>query len=483
MLINKTYVKKDFGCAAKMKSLRIGIRKPWKPENHMNRKKATQTREKRLKEQRKMKSKIGIWIILLLAGTVAQAFGADKLDTGDTAWMIVSTALVMMMTPAGLALFYGGMSRYKNLLNTFAMTIVSYCLGSIIWVLWGYTLAFGPDMAGMVGGLSNFMLMGIGVDSVSGTIPTYVFVVFQMTFAGITVALILGSIVDRMKFSSWIVFTVLWLTFVYSPVCHWAWGGGWMAKMGALDFAGGTVVHINAGVAGLVLSLVLGKRKGYGKEAMFPSSITLTALGAAMLWFGWFGFNAGSELAADGLAASAFLVTNTSAATAALAWMFAEWIYNKRPTVLGIASGIVAGLVAITPAAGFVNMQFSLLIGLVAGILGFYSVAIMKAKIGYDDSLDAFGVHGMCGIWGAIATGLFASPFINSAGTGLFYGNPKQLWIQIVSILGTAIYSGIATLIIVYITKALTNGIRVDDESELGGLDHAIHGERGFEIE
>ena len=414
---------------------------------------------------------------------ISSAFAADGLDTGDTAWMIVATALVMVMTPAGLALFYGGMSRYKNLLNTYAMTFVAYCLGSVIWVMWGYTLAFGPDLAGVVGGLDNTFLRGIGVDSLSGTIPTLVFVVFQMTFAAITVALVLGSVVDRMKFSAWIVFTILWLTFIYSPIAHWVWGGGWMAEMGALDFAGGTVVHINAGVAGLVLSYSLGKRLGYGKTPMFPSSVSLTALGAALLWFGWFGFNAGSELAADGIAASAFLVTNTSAAMGALGWMFAEWLINKKPTLLGIASGVVAGLVAITPAAGFVGLGSSLLIGLIAGVLGFFSVAILKNKIGYDDSLDAFGVHGMCGIWGALATGLFANPAINEIGTGLFFGNPGQVAIQAISIVGTIVYTAIGTLIVIFVTKALTGGIRVSEEDEILGLDSAIHGERAFEIE
>jgi len=413
----------------------------------------------------------------------SSAFAADVLNTGDTAWMIVATALVMVMTPAGLALFYGGMSRYKNLLNTLAMTFVAYCLASVIWMMWGYTLAFGPDQAGLVGGPENLFLRGIGVNSLSGTIPTYVFVMFQMTFAGITVALVLGSIVDRMKFSSWIVFTVLWLTVVYSPVCHWAWGGGWMSKMGALDFAGGTVVHINAGVAGLVLALIIGKRVGYGKEAMFPSGISLTALGAALLWFGWFGFNAGSELAADGVAASAFLVTNTSAAMGALAWMFTEWLVSKKPTVLGLASGVVAGLVAITPAAGFVDMPASLIIGLVAGVLGFYSVAVLKQKLGYDDSLDAFGVHGMCGVWGALATGIFANPAITEGAKGLVFGNAKQLWIQAISIAGTAGYSAIATLIVVFITRLITGGLRVDEENEILGLDNTIHGERAFEID
>ena len=420
---------------------------------------------------------------LLLLISSSSAFAAEAIDTGDTAWIIVATALVMVMTPAGLALFYGGMSRYKNLLNTYAMTFVAYCLGSVVWVMWGYSLAFGPDMAGVVGGLNHAFLAGIGVDSISGTIPTLVFVVFQMTFAAITVALVLGSVVDRMKFSSWIVFTVLWLTFIYSPIAHWVWGGGWMGSMGALDFAGGTVVHINAGVAGLVLSYMVGKRLGYGKTPMFPSSVSLTALGAALLWFGWFGFNAGSELAADGIAASAFLVTNTSAAMGALGWMFAEWLINKKPTLLGLASGVVAGLVAITPAAGFVGLISSLIIGGVAGVLGFFSVAILKAKIGYDDSLDAFGVHGMCGIWGALATGLFANPAINELGTGVFFGNPGQLFIQAVSIVGTIVFTAVGTLVVVYVTKAITGGLRVSEEEEVLGLDNAIHGERAFEIE
>jgi Amt family ammonium transporter len=425
-----------------------------------------------------------LWTAAILCGIpFSSAVASEGLNSGDTAWIIVSTALVMMMTPAGLALFYGGMSRYKNLLNTFAMTFVAYCLASVVWMLWGYSIAFGPDKAGITGSLANFSLAGIEVDSLSGSIPTYVFALFQMTFACITVALVLGAVVDRMKFSAWIVFTILWVTLIYCPIAHWVWGGGWMGDMGALDFAGGTVVHINAGVAGLVLSLIVGKRIGYGKEAMFPSSIALTGLGAALLWFGWFGFNAGSQLAADGVAGSAFLVTNTSAAMGALAWMFAEWLVNKKPTMLGLASGIVAGLVAITPAAGFVNMPASLIIGLGAGLLGFVSVTKLKHKLGYDDSLDAFGVHGMCGIWGALATGLFANPAINEAGRGLFYGNPKQLWIQFVSIVATAVFTGVGTLMITYITKLVTGGLRVNEEEEIMGLDNSLHGERAFEIQ
>ena len=432
-----------------------------------------------------MKKRCSFGLIALASLLPFSSAGAAEaaLNSRDTAWMIVSTALVMLMTPAGLALFYGGMSRYKNLLNSLAMTFVAYCLASVVWVAWGYSLAFGPDKGGVIGGLDFLFLSGITPASIEGTIPANVFALFQMTFACITVALVLGSIVDRMKFSAWILFTVLWVTFVYCPVAHWVWGKGWMASIGALDFAGGTVVHINAGVAGLVLALVLGKRIGFGREAMFPSSIALTALGAALLWFGWFGFNAGSALVADGLAGSAFLVTNTSAAAAALAWMFAEWGVNKKPTVLGIASGAVAGLVAITPAAGFVGLGAAILIGAAAGGVGFFSVARLKLKLGYDDSLDAFGVHGMCGTLGALATGLFADPAVNAAGAGLFYGNPRQFLIQLASILATAAFTAVATLALVYLTKALAGGLRVEEENERIGLDSAVHGERAFEIE
>ncbi len=431
----------------------------------------------------KLKSVMISGVLVLLSFSSAMAGTSKVLNPGDTAWVLVATALVMMMTPAGLALFYGGMSRYKNILNTFAMILATYCLISIIWVGWGYSLAFGKSSSPFIGSMKYLFLSGINVNSLSGTIPTLLFVLFQMTFACITPALIIGSIVGRMKFSSWIVFTILWVTFVYCPVCYWVWGGGWIAKMGALDFAGGTVVHINAGIAGLVLCLVLGKRDGYGKEAMFPSSVTFTALGAGLLWFGWFGFNAGSALAANGIAVSAFLTTNTAAAMGAIAWMAAEWIHDKHPTVLGIVSGIVAGLVGITPAAGFVTLSGALIIGFGAGIIGFLSVTVMKHKFGYDDSLDAFGVHGICGMWGAIATGFLASPFITKGAAGLFYGNPKQVWIQFISIVATIGFSGIGTLVVIYITKALTRGIRVEREDEVMGLDTSFHGERGFEID
>ncbi len=420
-------------------------------------------------------------IILLSA---AGAFADDgSINSGDTAWIIVSTALVMMMTPAGLALFYGGMSRYKNLLNTFAMTLVAYCLASVIWVGWGYSLAFGESSNLFIGNLNHLFLKGIGVNSVSGTIPTLIFVLFQMTFACISIALILGAVVDRMKFSSWIVFTVLWVTFVYAPVCNWAWGGGWMHHIGALDFAGGNVVHINAGVSGLVLALFVGKRRGYGKEPMFPSSVAFTAIGAGLLWFGWFGFNAGSELAADGVAASAFMVTNTAAAVAGLSWLFVEWKISGKPTLLGLASGAIAGLVGITPAAGFVSLGGAMVIGLVAGALGYFGVAVLKVKLGYDDSLDAFGIHGVCGMWGALATGLFANPAVTEGAAGLFFGNPGQVWTQFLSIIGTIAFSAIATTIVIFVTKILTNGLRVEKDDELQGLDNALHGERAFEIE
>jgi Amt family ammonium transporter len=409
---------------------------------------------------------------------------AQKIDSGNTAWMIVATALVMLMTPAGLALFYGGMTRSKNILNTIAMNFLAYCVASIIWIFWGYTLAFGTDISGIIGSLEHSFLMGISVNDVwsTGNIPTLLFVAFQMTFAAITVALISGAIIERVKFQFWLLFTVFWLTFVYSPIAHWVWGGGFLSKLGALDFAGGTVVHINAGIAGLVLALLVGKRKDYGKKAILPSSVVLTVLGAVLLWFGWFGFNAGSELAADGIAANAFLVTNTAAALGAISWMITEWIIYKKPTLLGAASGVVAGLVAITPAAGFVDVFGSIVIGVISGILGFIGVFWLKKKFGYDDSLDTFGVHALNGIWGAVATGIFANPSVNPAGKGLLYGNATQVLIQIEAVLATIVYTAILTGILYFIVSLITKGARVDDESETTGLDEAIHGERGFEL-
>ena len=420
--------------------------------------------------------------LLVFLSVPSVTFAANKaINSGDTAWMLTSTALVMIMTPAGLSLFYGGMSRGKNILNTMGLSLMAYAVVSVVWVMWGYSLSFGNDIHGLIGSLQYLFMSGIGVKTLSGSIPTFVFVSFQMTFAAITVGLISGSVVERLKFSSWIVFTVLWVTFVYAPVAHWVWGGGWLSNLGTLDFAGGTVVHINAGVAGLIFALMLGKRRGFRKIAMPPSSIVLTVLGAALLWFGWFGFNAGSELAADGLSGSAFLSTNTAAAIGAISWMSAEWIANKHPTMLGAASGAVAGLVAITPAAGFVNILGALVIGAVSGVLGWFGASYLKYRFDYDDSLDAFGVHGLNGIWGALATGIFADPAIGSA-KGLLYGDPNQLFIQFIAVLATIAYSALGTFVLVKITSAITNGLRVDDEEELKGLDIAIHTEKGFEL-
>lgn len=362
------------------------------------------------------------------------------------------------------------------------MSVMSYVLASIVWVICGYTLAFGTDIGGIIG-FDSFFMSGIKVTDLwaTGSIPVLLFAAFQMTFAGITVALISGALIERLKFSTWMLFIPLWIIAVYAPVAHWVWGGGFLSKDGVLDFAGGTVVHINAGVAGLVMAIMLGKRSDFGK-AMFPSSVTLTVLGASMLWFGWFGFNAGSELAADGIAASAFLVTNTAAAVAAVSWMIVEYITYKKFTLLGIASGIVAGLVAITPAAGFVDTAGALVIGLVAGIVAFYGVNGLKKALKYDDSLDAFGIHGLSGIWGAIATGIFANPEVNELGKGLLYGNPDQLFIQVEGVVVTALYTAIATAIVFKIVSILTGGARVESDEESQGLDEVAHGERAFTL-
>ncbi len=422
---------------------------------------------------------------LLLADdnvTTAAAAVAPKLDGANTAWVLMATALVMLMTPAGLALFYGGMTRGKNLLNTIAMSFTAYAIASVVWVLWGYSLAFGADVGGVIGSLTLF-LSDIKVTDIwaTGNIPTLLFVAFQMTFAAIAVALASGSVIERFKITTWMIFVVIWITIVYAPIAHMVWGGGMLAKDGALDFAGGTVVHINAGVAGLVLAIMLGKRKDFGK-AMFPSSVTLTVLGAVLLWFGWFGFNAGSELAADGIAANAFLVTNTAAAVAALSWMAVEYIVYKKYTLLGLASGLVAGLVAITPAAGFVDNTAAIVIGAVAGLVGFVGVNTIKKRFKYDDSLDAFGIHALAGIWGAIATGIFANPAVNSLGKGLLYGNPGQLLIQIKAIIVTIIFTAIGTAIAYSISSLITGGAKVSAEEESMGLDEATHGEKAFHL-
>ena len=403
-----------------------------------------------------------------------------RIDTGDTAWMIVATALVMLMSIPGLALFYGGLAKRKDSLNTMAMTFVTFCIVSVLWVIYGYTFSFGTDIRGIIGGAEKLFLKGVGVNSISDlakTIPEFIFIVYQLTFAAITVSLASGAYIERMKFSAWVLFSVLWMTIVYVPVAHWVWGGGFLAKLGALDFAGGTVVHINAGIAALVGALVLGRRR---EKPILPSNLTLVITGAGLLWFGWFGFNAGSALAANGLAGVAFINTNTATAVAALSWMFVEWLHSGKPTVLGLASGAVGGLVAITPAAGFVNISGAIVIGIAAGIIPFYAVVKLKPALGYDDTLDAFGIHGIGGTIGAILTGVFADPAINGA-KGLLYGNPGQLWTQLIAVGVTIVYSGVMTFVIFMIIKAII-GIRADAEQEMVGLDESQHGEKAYNL-
>ncbi len=413
----------------------------------------------------------------------APAPPASKIDKGDTAWMLTSSVLVLMMTAPGLALFYAGMVRQKNALATLMHSFIIAALISVQWVLWGYSLAFGPDKGGIIGGLEWIGLRGVGVepfDTYSKTIPHQVFMLFQMMFAIITPALITGTFAERKKFSSFILFVLLWATFVYDPLAHWVWAdGGWLKKLGALDFAGGTVVHISSGVSALVCALMIGKRRGFGHQPMQPHNLPMTVMGAALLWVGWFGFNAGSALEANGLAASAFTATNTAAATAALGWMFTEWATRGKPTVLGAASGAVAGLVAITPASGYVGPMSALIIGAVAGVVC-YSACNLKAKLGYDDSLDVVGVHGVGGTLGALATGLFASKAVNAAGgDGLFYGNPGQLWIQIAAIAATYVLAAVGTVVILKVVDALV-GLRVTDEDEMAGLDLSQHSETAY---
>jgi len=415
------------------------------------------------------------------AAAPAPVAAAPKIDTGDTAWMIVATALVMLMTIPGLALFYGGLSKRKDSLNTMAMSFVTFCIVSLLWVLYGFSFSFNGDIAGFIGDGAKTFLSSVtpgSINDLAKTIPEYIFIVYQLTFAAITVALASGAYIERMKFSAWIIFTILWFTIVYIPVAHWVWGGGFLSTMGALDFAGGTVVHINAGAAALVGALILGKRK---EKALMPGNLTLVVTGAGLLWFGWFGFNAGSALGANGLAGVAFINTNTAAAVAALSWMVVEWMHSKKPTVLGLASGAVGGLVAITPAAGFVNISGAIFIGIAAGVIPFFAVAFLKPMLGYDDTLDAFGIHGIGGTIGAVLTGIFADPSINELGKGLLYGNAGQLWTQVLASLITFVYSGIATAVIFLIIK-YTVGLRVDEEDEVMGLDESEHGERAYNL-
>jgi len=405
-----------------------------------------------------------------------------KIDTGDTTWMLVSTALVMLMTP-GLALFYGGMVRQKNVLGTIMQSFVALGVVTVQWVLIGYSLSFGPDIKGVIGSLQWAGLNGVGLTpnpDYAATIPHQAFMMFQMMFAIITPALISGAFAERFKFSTYLVFVLLWSTFVYAPLAHWVWGvGGWLRSLGALDFAGGLVVHISSGVSALAAAIIIGKRKGHGHEHMPPHNLTMTLLGATLLWFGWFGFNGGSALASGALATSAFLMTHIAAAAATLSWLVIEWKHRGKPTLLGAASGAVAGLVAITPASGFVGPLAALAIGVGAGAVCYFGVNI-KNFFGYDDSLDAVGVHGVGGTFGALATGLFASKAINAAGAdGVFYGNPSLFFIQLLSVAVAIVYAFCVTWIILKVLD-WTMGLRVQQEEEVQGLDLSQHGESGY---
>jgi len=406
------------------------------------------------------------------------------MNSGDTVFVIMSAALVMIMTP-GLALFYGGLVRGKNVLGTIMQSFVILALISLEWVLWGYSMAFGPDHSGIIGGLDWFGLSGVGMepsDSYATTVPHLAFMIFQGMFAVITPALITGAFAERMKFSAFLLFALLWATFVYNPLAHWVWGaGGWMGKMVPLISQGGAVVHISSGVSALAAALIIGRRLGFGTTAFIPHNIPMTVTGAALLWFGWFGFNAGSALACNGLAANAFVVTNTASAAAALSWVFIEWAHRGNPTTLGVASGAVAGLVAITPASGYVGPLSAAMIGAVAGGIC-YGGIMLKAKLGYDDSLDVVGIHGLGGVWGALATGLFASKAVNSsAADGLFFGNPAQFVTQLITVLVTLIFAFVMTSLILILLKS-TIGLRVSEEEEMKGLDISLHNETGYSI-
>ena len=414
----------------------------------------------------------------------APAPAAPKVDPGDTAWVLICTALVMLMTP-GLAFFYGGMVGRKNVLGILMQCFILLCIISIQWVLFGYSLAFGPGK-GFWGGFDWIGLTGVGLEpfkDYSATIPHQAFMIFQAMFAVITPALMIGAFAERMKFSAFVIIMVLWATFVYDPVAHWVWGvGGWLRELGALDFAGGTVVHINAGIAALMTAIVIKKRRGGDRQAILPHNLPFTVLGTALLWFGWFGFNAGSALAANGLSVNAFVVTNTAAAAAGLTWALIDWIFNEKPTMLGCATGAVAGLVAITPAAGFVSALSAIVIGVFVSIFCFMAVSWIKPKFGYDDALDVFGVHCVGGIWGALATGLFASKAINSDGAnGLFFGNPKQFLIQLVAVLVTVGYSFVASYIIYKVVDLIIK-VRVPEKDETLGLDLTQHHENAYTV-
>jgi Amt family ammonium transporter len=434
-----------------------------------------------------IRTSVALFLFLIFAAGVAAAEAASpapRIDTGDTAWILISTALVMLMTP-GLALFYGGMVRRKNVLGTIMHSFVAIALVSVQWILFGYSLAFGPDSHGLIGNLSWAGLNGVGLTpnaDYAPTVPHLAFMIYQAMFAVITPALISGAFAERMKFSAYIIFTLVWTTIVYDPVAHWVWGtGGWLKQLGVLDFAGGIVVHASSGFSALAAALYIGKRKGFLHEPMPPHDLPMTVLGAGLLWFGWFGFNAGSALSSGGLATMAFVTTHTAAVAATLTWVFVEWYHRGKPTMFGAATGAIAGLATITPAAGFVGPMPALVIGIAAGLLC-YTALNAKTKFKYDDSLDAFGVHGVGGTLGTVAVGLFASLAINSAGAnGMFFGNPRQLAVQAGAVALIALYSFVVSLVLFKIIEKVV-GVRVDVEQETEGLDITQHGETGYTI-
>ena len=430
--------------------------------------------------KRAKQSKIWLlWLIVLEHFCVSTVWAQDRasyvIDSGDTAWILVSSAFVLCMILPGLALFYGGLVRSKNVLGTIMHAAIILCVISIVWVLWGYTLAFGPDVGGIIGGLDHLGLMGVGSEAFPGTgIPHLAFMVFQLMFAAITMALVTGSFAERMKFKALLVFAVLWSTFVYSPLTHWVWGGGWIAQMGFLDFAGGAVVHMSSGFGALVCAMLVGKRKGLGVEAMPPHNLPMTVLGTGLLWFGWFGLNAGSALGANDVAVSAFVATHIAACAGGFSWMIVEWINQGKPTVLGVASGIISGLATITPGAGFLGPISALFVGLLAGVVCYIAV-IWKTRLGYDDSLDVVGIHGVGGFAGILATGLFAS----IGAQGLFFGNTSQFLVQAGLAIATIFFVLVGTFVILKIVD-ITIGLRVSMEDETMGLDLSQHNERAY---
>jgi Amt family ammonium transporter len=420
-------------------------------------------------------------VAVLIALPAAAQDAAPALNSGDTAWLLTSAALVMLMTAPGLALFYGGLVNHRNFLSTLMHSFFLLCLISVQWMLFGYTLSFGPDRGGLLGGLDFLFFGGVGQEPITGqTVPHLAFAIYQGVFAIITPALISGAFAERMRFGAFVLFSLLWATLVYDPLAHWVWGGGWLMKMGALDFAGGTVVHISSGVSALIAAIVIGKRKGYPQRPFPPHSVPMTLLGGSLLWFGWFGFNAGSALGASGLAASAFVSTHMAAAVCGLVWALTEWAHRGKPTVLGCVTGAVAGLVAITPAAGYVTAQAALAIGIGCAIVCYIGVNVLKPRFGYDDSLDVFGVHGIGGTWGALATGIFATKAVNPAGAdGLLAGNPGQVVTQLIGIAAGWGIAIVGTLVILKLVAAITP-LRVAAEEEDAGLDVALHGEVAY---